>query len=85
MEDADLIKKEMILSSADIFSSVVTLVVVVQSLWSLTTTLILLFKCDTCLFIFDGLLLFLMVGKKESTAINLLLINNSSKFILSGL
>ena len=76
---------KIILSSAEIFSSVVTPVVVVQSQWSLTTTLILLFKCDTCLFIFDGLLLFLMVGKKESVAINLLMINNSSEFILSGL
>ena len=48
MEDANLIKKEIILSSAEIFSSVVTLVVVVQSLWSLTARLILLLKCDTC-------------------------------------
>ena len=84
MEDAALIKKEIILSSAEISSSVVTLVVVVQSLWNLfdhQTNL----KCDTCYIIFNGLLLFLMVGKKENPAINLLIINNSSEFILSGL
>ena len=84
MEDAVLIKKKIILSSAESFSSAVALGVVVQSLWSLfdhQTNL----KCDTCYFIFYGLLLFLMVGKKESAAINQLIINNSSEFILSGL
>ena len=41
MEDAVLIKKEIILRRAEIFSSVVALGVGVQSLWSLTTRLIL--------------------------------------------
>ena len=41
MEDTVLIKKKIILSSAEIFSSVVALGVGVQSLWSLITRLIL--------------------------------------------
>ena len=72
MEDAVLIKKKIILSTAEIFSSV-------QSLWSLTARLILLLKCDPFSFVvLDG-------WEKESAAINLLIINNSSEFILSGL
>ena len=59
MEDAVLIKKEIILSSAEIFSSVVVVVLSMEFFDHLTNH-----KCDTCYFIFDGLLLFLMVGKK---------------------
>ena len=79
MEDAVLIKKKIILSTAEISSSVVALVVVVQSLWSLTARLILLLKCDPFSFVvLDG-------WEKESAAINQLIINNSSEFIFSGL